>query len=86
MKNLIAHEEKNSMVPAEMVRLLDEQAAARMLACSAALLRKWRLYGGGPAYCHIGRLVRYSQADLKEFIERGRHTQNDRMTANREEH
>ena len=53
----------------EMGRLLNEQAAARMLACSAALLRKWRLYGGGPAYCHIGRLVRYSQADLSAFIE-----------------
>ncbi len=67
-------------------RLLSEQEAAKMYGCSVALFRKWRLYGDGPAYCHIGRLVRYSQADLKEFIERGRHTQNDRMTANREEH
>ena len=50
-------------------RLLNEQEAAQRLACSVALLRKWRLYGGGPGFCRLGRLVRYSGADLAAFIE-----------------
>ncbi len=53
-------------------RLLAEQEAAQRLACSVALLRKWRLYGGGPGYCRLGRLVRYSEADLATFIEQRR--------------
>ena len=38
------------------------------LGCSVALFRKWRLYGGGPDYCHVGRLVRYPISTLKAFI------------------
>jgi len=52
--------------------LLDERAAAQRLACSVALLRKWRLYGGGPRYHRLGRLVRYSEADLETFIQQRR--------------
>jgi hypothetical protein len=53
-------------------RLLGERDAAQILACSVALLRKWRLYGGGPGFCRLGRLVRYSEADLATFIEQRR--------------
>ena len=49
-------------------RLLDERGAAHYLGCSASLLRKWRLYGGGPDYCHVGRLVRYPVSTLSAFI------------------
>jgi predicted DNA-binding transcriptional regulator AlpA len=56
----------------EMNRLLDERAAAQLLSCSPALLRKWRRLGGGPRYCKIGSLVRYSEADLTAFIEQSR--------------
>jgi hypothetical protein len=49
--------------------LYDERAAARMISCSVALLRKWRLFGQGPAYCKIGRLVRYRQGDLSAFLD-----------------
>lgn len=52
--------------------LLDERAAAKILSCSVALLRKHRLFRTGPAYYKVGRLVRYSEADLKAFIERNR--------------
>ena len=48
--------------------LLTEQAAARQLSCSVALMRKWRLFGEGPAYCKIGRLVRYRHEDLDAFL------------------
>ena len=52
--------------------LLDERAAAEYLGCSVGMMRKWRLFGEGPAYCKLGRLVRYSQADLNTFIEENR--------------
>jgi hypothetical protein len=50
-------------------RLFNERAAANVLSCSVALLRKWRLFDEGPAYCKIGRLVRYRQEDLNAFLE-----------------
>ena len=53
-------------------RLLDEGGAAIRLAVSVALMRKWRLKGGGPRYCRLGRLVRYSEADLLAYIEQNR--------------
>jgi hypothetical protein len=48
--------------------LLTEEAAAKLLNCSPALLRKWRYSGTGPAYVKIGRLVRYRQADIDSFV------------------
>jgi hypothetical protein len=53
-------------------RLFNERAAANVLSCSVALLRKWRLFDEGPAYCKIGRLVRYRQEDLNAFLEANR--------------
>jgi predicted DNA-binding transcriptional regulator AlpA len=50
-------------------RLLTEDAVAEQLGCSPALLRKWRRVGGGPAFCRIGRLVRYSEADIAAYID-----------------
>lgn len=52
--------------------MLDEKEAAEMLGCSVALLRKWRLFGAGPAYVKLGRLVRYSATDIAAFIDRHR--------------
>jgi hypothetical protein len=49
--------------------ILNERQAANVLGCSVALMRKWRLYGDGPSYCKIGRLVRYRQGDLDSFVE-----------------
>jgi hypothetical protein len=49
--------------------LFNERDAARVIACSVALLRKWRLFDEGPAYCKIGRLVRYRQEDLDAFLD-----------------
>jgi hypothetical protein len=51
-----------------MVPLLDENAAAKVIGCSPALMRKWRLFGEGPSFCKIGRLVRYRQEDLDGFV------------------
>ena len=51
-----------------MTDLLNEQQAAEYLNCSVALLRKWRVFGGGPPYSKIGRLVRYREADLATYV------------------
>lgn len=59
-------------MPERPERLLNEREAAHTLGCSAALLRKWRRVGGGPRYCKIGSLVRYSEADLATYIEQSR--------------
>jgi len=50
-------------------QLLTEQQTAKVMGCSVALLRKLRSVGGGPPFVKLGRLVRYSQADLVAFIE-----------------
>ncbi len=50
-------------------RLLTEDEVAGQLGCSVALLRKWRRVGGGPPFCRIGRLVRYSEADIAAYID-----------------
>jgi hypothetical protein len=53
-------------------QLFDEREAAKILSCSVAVLRKWRLLGKGPAFCKVGRLVRYSEADLAAFLDANR--------------
>ena len=35
-------------------------------------MRKWRLFDEGPAYCKIGRLVRYRLEDLTVFLDQHR--------------
>jgi hypothetical protein len=50
----------------------DEKQAAEFLGCSVAALRKWRLYGVGPAYVKVGRLVRYAEADLTAYVDANR--------------
>ncbi len=49
--------------------VLNERQAANVLGCSVALMRKWRLFGDGPSYLKIGRLIRYRQADIDSFLE-----------------
>ena len=52
-----------------MTELLDERQAAKWLHCSVAALRRWRLLRtNGPAFCRIGRLVRYRPEDLAAFV------------------
>jgi hypothetical protein len=52
--------------------LIDEREAAKALCCSVAALRKWRLLGKGLRYHKIGRLVRYAEADLAEYLNANR--------------
>jgi hypothetical protein len=48
--------------------LIDERKTAKALCCTVSTLRKWRLLERGPAYCKVGRLVRYAEGDLQEFL------------------
>lgn len=47
----------------------DEKQAADFLGCSPPLMRRMRREGRGPRYTRIGRLVRYPEAWLLEYIE-----------------
>ena len=50
----------------------NEKEAAVILGCTVSALRKWRLLGKGPAFCRVGRLVRYSETDLASFLNANR--------------
>jgi hypothetical protein len=52
-----------------MPTLFDESQAADWLNIRVKTLQSWRVKGGGPRFVKIGRLVRYSEDDLKEFID-----------------
>lgn len=51
-----------------MTTLIDEQAAARFLACSVKTLRRWRWAGRELPFVKIGRCVRYDVADLEAYV------------------
>jgi len=52
------------------MRLVTEREASEVLSCTVAALRKWRRERRGPAWIKLGRLVRYEEHALAEFIER----------------
>jgi len=46
---------------------LNETQAAEFLGVSVRTLQAWRVRGGGPLYCKIGRAVRYQRRALVCF-------------------
>jgi predicted DNA-binding transcriptional regulator AlpA len=46
---------------------LNETQAAEFLGLSVRTLQAWRVRGGGPRYCKIGRAVRYQRGELVSF-------------------
>jgi excisionase family DNA binding protein len=47
-----------------------EREAAAYVGLSVHTLRRWRSDGKGPKYCKIGaRAIRYTRADLDEFMD-----------------
>ena len=46
---------------------VNENQAAEFLGVSVRTLQAWRVRGGGPRYCKIGRAVRYQRRALVEF-------------------
>jgi excisionase family DNA binding protein len=51
-----------------MLRLLTQREAAILLRLSERTLERFRVQGTGPVYVKAGRLVRYREADLEEWI------------------
>ena len=49
-------------------RLINERVASELLGLSVITLRNWRFIGKGPSFVKLGRAVRYSYDDLKEYI------------------
>lgn len=54
-----------SRPPAE---YLDNDGAAAFLGLKPATLEIWRCRGEGPPFIKVGRVVRYSVADLREWL------------------
>jgi hypothetical protein len=48
---------------------LNESQAAQFLGVSVRTLQAWRVRGGGPRYCKIGRAVRDQRRELVSFQE-----------------
>ena len=51
------------------VNFLDSSQAADYLGVKRTTLEAWRCRGGGPKFVKLGRLVKYRQSDLDNFIE-----------------
>ena len=49
--------------------LLTENDVAELLRTSPRCLQAWRTRGGGPAFLRVGRLVRYSQDAVQEWLD-----------------
>ena len=49
-------------------RLVNERRAAEILGLQVKTLQEWRTSGKGCPFVKIGRAVRYSLADLDDFI------------------
>lgn len=51
-----------------MVAMLDQNDVAALLKVSPSTLEYWRCRGGGPRYLKIGKLARYLESDVREYI------------------
>lgn len=47
---------------------MQPEAAAVYVDSSKSTLAKLRLRGGGPAFCRIGRAIRYRRSDLDDWL------------------
>jgi len=50
-------------------RLLDPKYVANTVGVKVATLAQWRYRGIGPRFIKVGKLVRYSEDDLQEYIQ-----------------
>lgn len=51
---------------------VNDVEAAKIISASPQTMRAWRTQGRGPAYCKLGRMVRYKVSDLFDFMNSGR--------------
>lgn len=60
--------------------LLTQKLAARILGISVRTLERHRLAGTGPRYARLGRLIRYRENDLKEWVDRNSRSSTSEMS------
>jgi predicted DNA-binding transcriptional regulator AlpA len=48
--------------------LLSQKQAARLLGLSVRTLERHRVWGTGPRFCRVGRLIRYRPCDIEAWI------------------
>ena len=53
-----------------MEKLLTEAEVANNYNCKVSGLRRWRRERRGPKFLKLGRLVRYRQGDVEEYLEK----------------
>jgi excisionase family DNA binding protein len=51
-------------------RILNQKEVAKLLGISTRTLERHRVAGTGPRYAVLGKLVRYRQSDLADYVER----------------
>jgi len=61
--------------------LMNEQQVADVLGLSVRTLQAWRLRDRGPTFTRIHGVVRYSEDDLRIFIDAGRGLRRPRVMA-----
>lgn len=61
--------ERNDMEKPELKLRLRTKAAANYIGLSKSTLEKYRIYGTGPAYAKMGRVVIYRGEDLDKWID-----------------
>ncbi|MHA6687663.1 helix-turn-helix transcriptional regulator [Mesorhizobium sp. A556] len=55
-------------------QMLRTPQAAQYLGISASSLNKYRVFGGGPVFCKVGRSVVYNPTDLDAWLASCRRT------------
>jgi predicted DNA-binding transcriptional regulator AlpA len=60
--------------------LLDQKRAARFLGLSVRTLERHRVAGTGPRFARLGRLIRYRENDLKEWVDRNSRSSTSEMS------
>ena len=49
--------------------LVDQDEIAKRLLVAPKTLEAWRSRGGGPPFCRVGRLIRYSPRLVQQWVE-----------------
>ena len=62
-----------------MENLLNQKQAARVLGLSVRTLERHRVWGTGPRFVRLGRLIRYREYDLKEWVDRNSRSSTSEM-------
>ncbi len=60
--------EKINIKAVQVERLMDQEEVAEVLKVSTKTLEYWRWKGIGPKYIKVGRLARYLESDVQDFI------------------